>query len=325
MSEQVPTASAFVADLERKPAALAELAEALSDPGYLASIPPHPRRVILTGMGSSRYAAEVSAARLRAAGIDAVAELASAATSWPSGPGVLVLAISATGRSMETLSALERHRGSRVVALTERPGSAIAMAADGVIPLHAGAEVSGVACRTFQHTLLVLRAIEARLTGVAHDTTRLCARVAAATSDLLDRRDDWLPAVADALDGPAGVYVLAPAERWSSAAQSALMVREGPRRPATGCETGDWSHVDVYLTRTLDYRALLFAGSRWDDQAVEWMRQRGSTFVAVGAKVDGAGAVARYRGDDHPEVALATETLVAELVAARWWRASGSP
>ncbi len=319
MSEQVPGAAAFVADLERKPEALAGLADALSGPGFLASVPPSPRRVVLTGMGSSRYAAEVAAARLRAAGIDAVAELASAAEGWPPGPDVLVLAISATGGSVETLAALERHRGSRIVALTERPGSPVAVAADGVIPLHAGPEVSGVACRTFQHTLLVLRAIEARLTGVAHDTPGLCRRVADATSDLLDRRDHWLPAVADALDGPVGVYVLAPAERWSSAAQSALMVREGPRRPATGCETGDWSHVDVYLTRTLDYRALLFTGSRWDDQAVGWLRQRGSTFVAVGGPVDGAATVVRYQGDHDPEVALATETLVAELVAARWW------
>ena len=125
--------------------------------------------------------------------------------------------------------------------------------------------------------------------------------------------------MADALDGPDGVYVLAPAERWSSAAQSALMVREGPRRPATGCETGDWSHVDVYLTKTLDYRALLLTGSRWDAQAMDWLRQRGTTVVAVGAPADGAATVVRYPGDDDPEVALATETLVAELVAARWW------
>ena len=97
------------------------------------------------------------------------------------------------------------------------------------------------------------------------------------------------------------------------------MVREAPRRPATGCETGDWSHVDVYLTKTLDYRALLLTGSRWDDQALDWMRQRGSTVVAVGADVEGAAAIVRYDGDDDPEVTLATETLVAELVAARWW------
>jgi fructoselysine-6-P-deglycase FrlB-like protein len=312
-------AELFLADLLAKPEALGGLAEALADPAFLAAVPPRPRRVLLTGMGSSRYAAEVTALRLRAAGIDAVAEVASAAVGWPPGPDVLVIAISATGGSAETLAALERYRGSRVVAVTERPGSAIAAAADGVVLLHAGPEASGVACRTFQHTLLVLRAIEARLTGVGHDTAGLCRRVAEATTDLLDRRDAWLPSVADALDGPNGVYVLAPAERWSSAAQSALMVREGPRRPATGCETGDWSHVDVYLTKTLDYRALLLTGSRWDAQAVDWLRQRGSTFVAVGGAVEAAATTVRYVGDDDPEVALATETLIAELVAARWW------
>jgi hypothetical protein len=77
--------------------------------------------------------------------------------------------------------------------------------------------------------------------------------------------------------------------------------------------------VDVYLTKTLDYRALLLTGSRWDDQALDWLRKRGSTFVAVGAGIEGATAVVRYPDDDDPEVALVTETLVAELVAARWW------
>jgi fructoselysine-6-P-deglycase FrlB-like protein len=319
MSYDQAAGATLLADLERKPESLERLAGALADPDALAALPPDPRRVVLTGMGSSRYAAEVTAMRLRAAGIDAVAEPASAALGWPPGPHLLVLAISATGGSVETLAALQRYAGARIVAITERPDSALGRAADGVVELHAGPEASGVACRTFQHTLLVLRAIEARLTGVAHDTSGLCRRVATATADLLDRRDDWLPQVADALDGPDGVYVLAPAERSSSAAQSALMIREGPRRAATGCETGDWSHVDVYLTKTLDYRALLFTGSRWDDQALDWMRKRGSTFVAVGAGTDGAAAVVRYPGDDDPEVALATETLVAELVATHWW------
>jgi glutamine---fructose-6-phosphate transaminase (isomerizing) len=99
------------------------------------------------------------------------------------------------------------------------------------------------------------------------------------------------------------------------------MIREGPRRPATACETGDWAHVDVYLTRTLDYRALLFPGSRYDAQALEWLRERRSTVVAVGADVPGAAATVRYPGDDDPDVALLTEVLVAELVAARWWAA----
>ena len=99
------------------------------------------------------------------------------------------------------------------------------------------------------------------------------------------------------------------------------MLREGPRRRADACETGDWAHVDVYLTRSIDYRAVLFAGSRYDDQAMGWLSSRGSVVVAVGADVPGAALSVRYRDDDDPLVALLTETLVVELLAATWWRA----
>lgn len=312
--------AAFLRDLERKPESLDRLATALGTSSWLGGLPRTIDRVTILGMGSSRYAGEVVAARLRSAGVAAVAELASAELGTAPGAGTLVLAVSAGGESPETLQALDRHRGrSRIVAVTNRPGSPITRVADAVIDLAAGEESGGVACRSFQHTLLVLRAVAARLTGERFDGADLARRVASASASLLDRRDAWLDAVADALDGPDGVYALAPAERWSSAAQSALMVREGPRRPATGCETGDWAHVDVYLAKTLDYRALLFTGSRWDGQALDWLRRRGSTVVAVGGEVPGARATVRYPGDADPDVALATETLVAELVAATWW------
>ena len=271
-------------------------------------------------MGSSRYAAVDAALRLRAAGIDAVADYASATVGWPPSADLLVLAISASGESAETIAAVERYRGrARVVALTDAPRSTIATLADDVVPLGAGEERGGVACRSFQHTQLVLRAIEARLGGRPVDLPALCERVGEATQDLLDRRPDWLPEVAAALDGPDGVFLLAPTERLASAEQGALMIREGPRRLAVGCETGDWSHVDVYLTKTLDYRALLFAGSPWDGEALDWLAKRGSTFVAVGSEVPGARAAVRYVGDDDAEVAAITEILVPELLAATWW------
>ncbi|MFC7644496.1 hypothetical protein ACFQX6_30175 [Streptosporangium lutulentum] len=152
----------------------------------------------------------------------------------------------------------------------------------------------------------------------------LLRRTAEATTDLLERRDEWLEPAMSLLDGPDGVYTIAPAERLSSAEQSALMFREGPRRAADACETGDWSHVDVYLTKTLDYRAILFPGSPYDDQAMEWIRERGSTVLTVGGELPGAKGSVRYRHDDDPHVALLTETLVAELVAARWWLAGQS-
>jgi fructoselysine-6-P-deglycase FrlB-like protein len=310
----------FLADLEQKPAALDELASRLYAANPFAAVPTESRRVAFVGMGSSRYAAGVAALELRAAGIDAVAEYASAAVGYPPAADTLIVAISATGESAETLDTVARYRGrSPVVAVTNDPRSRLASAADFVVEMHAGTEAGGVACRTFQHTALLLQRLEAHLTGIPHDVEGLTRRVGDATRDLLNRRREWLPPVLEALDSRAGVFVIAPAERLSSAEQSALMIREGPRKPAVACETGDWVHVDVYLTKTLDYRALLFAGSRWDGQAIEWLAKRRARIVAVGQDVPSASAVVRYAGDDDPLVALHTETLVGELVAAAWW------
>ncbi|MEZ7128288.1 SIS domain-containing protein [Nonomuraea sp. AD125B] len=313
----------YLSDLEAKPAALEGLAAALAAADPFAELPANPRRVLFLGMGSSRYAAGVAALRLRAAGVDAYADYASAAATYPATPDTLVIPISATGGSKETMDAVDRYAGGPafVAALTNRPDSALAGLARATIPMHAGEERGGVACRTFQHTLALLLALESRLTGRPLDLAGLLGRTAEATADLLDRRDEWLPLTMELLDGPHGVYTIAPAERLSSAEQSALMLREGPRRAADACESGDWSHVDVYLTKTLDYRALLFPGSRYDEQAMDWVRQRGSTVVSVGAEVKDAAAAIRYAHDDDPDVALLTETLVAELVAAYWWAA----
>jgi fructoselysine-6-P-deglycase FrlB-like protein len=312
-------ADLFLADLEAKPGALHDLASGLSSGNPFRALPDDIRRVVFLGMGSSRYAARVAALRLRAAGVDAVAEYASALPRRPA-PGMLVVVVSATGSSREVLDALDLPFGdATVLALTNDPASPVAKRADLVVPLLAGAEQGGVACRTYQHTLALLLALVGQLTGTGPDIPDLVRRTAVATTDLLDRRDQWLDRALTLLDGPDGVYTIAPAERISSADQSALMVREGPRRAATACETGDWAHVDVYLTKTLDYRALLFPGSRYDGQAMEWIRERGSTVLAVGADVPGATGVIRYRGDDDPDVALLSETLVAELVAAAWW------
>jgi fructoselysine-6-P-deglycase FrlB-like protein len=315
----------FLTDVEQAPASLTRLASTLRNVDPWAAVDLYGiERVLLLGMGSSRYAGEVAALSMRAAGLTVVAESAAAEASWPAAISTLTVAVSATGGSVETLAAAERYREhGRLIALVENTGSTLAELADVVVPLEAGAEPGGVACRSYRHTLVQLLALRARLAGGS--LTELADGVqnaADATDDLLGRRDSWLPAVLEALDGPDGIAVLAPAERRSSAEQSALMVREGPRRAATASETGDWSHVDVYLAKTQDYRVLLLPGSRWDSQAMEWLTLRGSTVVPVGAEVPGAARAVRYRHDDDPLVRLLTEVTVAELVAASWWAAA---
>jgi glucosamine--fructose-6-phosphate aminotransferase (isomerizing) len=309
-----PTPAGFLADVEAAPARLADLAAVLRKGSPWPAAVTRAERILLLGMGSSRYAAEAAALRLRASGLTAVAEPASVAATWPPRPDTAVVAVSASGRSAETLAAAERYAGAGLVALTEDLDSPLAELAGAAVPMLAGRETGGVACRSYRHTLALLLAL-ASPPGLA----AAVGRAAEATADLLGRRDAWLPDVAARLDGPDGIAVLAPAERRCSAEQSALMVREGPRRPATASETGDWSHVDVYLAKTLDYRALLLPGSAWEPETLAWLTKRGSTVVPVGAEVEGAGPAVRYRHDDDPAVRLLAEVTVAELVAARWW------
>lgn len=311
-------AAAFLADLEAKPAALLA---ALDEPPHWPVRGGGP--ILLTGMGSSWFAADVAARRLRRSGIVAVAELASVEASLPPAPELTVIAITASGRSAETLAMLDAHAGtSRTVALTNTPDALLR--ADHVVPMHAGDERSGVACRSYVHTLVALLHLEQQLAGVDLRLGERVRRSAAAIAYLLDRRDGWMPAVLEAVDGTEGLWLLAPAERIGSALQGALMVREGPRRAADGCETGDWNHVDVYLTKTLDYRAVLFTGSRYDADALNWMSDRHSHVVTIGAELEAATASVRYPGDDDPIVALLTEVLVPELLAAGWWLASAA-
>ena len=325
----------FLADLEEKPARLAALAQRLRVTDPWAALGEIDAPLLLLGMGSSHYANQVAAARLRSRGVPAVAELAASDLLPVVRPGTWVVAVSASGGSVETLDAVRRLReaggGARFAALTNRPDSELAGLCDVTVDLAAGDERGGVACRSFQHTLALLLALEERLSGgpgsrplSASQIPTLLEQTAEASAHLLAGRAGpagWLAEVSAAALGPQGTHVVAPARRISSALQSALMLREGPRLPAAGCETADWSHVDVYLTRSTDYRLVLLTGSRWEPELLDWVGRRSSTLVAVGGEVPGAAVTVRYPHDDVDDVRLLTETLVVELLAAAAWRA----
>ena len=110
----------------------------------------------------------------------------------------------------------------------------------------------------------------------------------AAAAALRETATTWLPELVERIAGAHTTYTIAPAERLSSALQSALMLREGPRLPADATETGDWLHIDVYLSKRPGYTALLFPGSRYDDGVMGYARERESAIVAVGRSLDGA-------------------------------------
>lgn len=301
----------FLADVLAEPATLDAL---IAD---CATSPPPPidaERVVLIGMGSSRFAALTIATALRARGIDATAEYASTQTPSPPRAGTLAIGISASGTTPETVEALARHAGvSRTLALTNHPGRALGEVADEVVALRAGEEAGGIACKTYQATLALLHL----MTGAEPDRLR---RAAAAQAGLFERRDAWLEPLLDLLDGAHTIYAIAPATRISSALESALMFREAPRVNADGTETGDWTHVDVYMTKRPQYRGLLFPGSSFDGEVMRWAAERDSSIVAIGRPVAGTVQQIGFDHAEDPVVASLVDASVAELAAAQLWR-----
>src|SRR5206468_5870065 len=104
--------------------------------------------------------------------------------------------------------------------LTNAPDGPIAQNAGLVVPMHAGVEQGGFASRSYLHSLVLLLALEQRLTGRTLDVPGLCARAAEAAADLLERRTSWLESAVELLDSADGLYTIAPAERISTAEQA---------------------------------------------------------------------------------------------------------
>jgi glutamine---fructose-6-phosphate transaminase (isomerizing) len=304
----------FLMDILGEPEALERVVAAYGD-RHLERMLDRPR-LLLIGMGSSGYAAGTAVAALRSRGLDAHAELASTGTPQPVGADTLAMLISASGGSGETLEALRRHSGaSRLLAITNTPSSELAAEADEALDVLAGPEPGGVACRSFACTQAVL----ALMCGAPADDIRMAA---AAVAQLIEGRERWLPGLVEVAEASRGVWVCGPAERFGSAQQSALMLREGPRIIADACETGDWLHVDVYLTKPAGYALLLLGGSRYDAEVAGWRRERDFRLVSVGRELAGADAAITFDGADRRVVAAIAETAVAELLAAELWRRS---
>jgi fructoselysine-6-P-deglycase FrlB-like protein len=272
------------------------------------------RRVLFLGMGSSRYAALDAATTLRSHGFDAYAELASTGSPQPPAADTLAIAISASGGSAETLTAMRRHLGtSMVVGVTSRPQSAIGREADACLVTAADGR-SGVACASYRSTVALLQALGGLVTGA----TGSAGAAAAASAAVLAGRDAWVDRAVELLGG-GPIHVLAPAERFGSAEQSALMLREVPRVAAYACETGDWSHVDVYLTKRAGYGILLLPGSAYEPELMRWAAERGFPVVVAGGSLPGSALDIDLSGTADPAVRALVETHVAELLAAALW------
>jgi glucosamine--fructose-6-phosphate aminotransferase (isomerizing) len=116
------------------------------------------QRVYLVSCGTSYHAALIARSMIeRLAGLSAEADLASEFRYRGAmlGPETLVVAISQSGETADTIGAVKaaRERGAPILAITNVVGSALAREADGVIYTHAGPEIGVASTKTFTATV----------------------------------------------------------------------------------------------------------------------------------------------------------------------------
>lgn len=287
--------TALVRDLEAIPGAYERLAGA----GELAQVfgevldgsRRRPRSIVLTGLGSSRFAALEIEAMLRSAGVETVVEPAS--TDTPIEPAVdrLCVAISSSGRTAETVAAAQRHRETgTVLAITRDAGSPLAGAAHATLVLPVAAEESGIATTTYAGTVAALLHLAAAL-GASDGFMSAAAQILAGAQmarAALASRNAWLPEALEVARSAEAISVIAPWSERGVAEQVALLFREGPRRSADVFETAEWLHVGVY-TALPGSVTLLLAGSPADDEVARMIAGRSGQVIAVrGPVADGS-------------------------------------
>jgi glutamine---fructose-6-phosphate transaminase (isomerizing) len=285
--------------------------------------PDQPPRIVLTGLGSSRYAALDVEARLRAAGVETVVEPASSDVPVEAGAGRVTIAISSSGRTAETIEAARRHRErGAVLAITRDAGSPLAEAADAVAVLPVPAEESGVATTTYAATLAVLVHLAAALGArgpFASPEEEILAGARAARA-ALDSRAGWLPDALATARSAEAITVLAPWSERGQAEQVGLLLREGPRCSAEVFETAEWLHVGIY-TALPGTVTLVLAGSPADAEVARTIAGRSGRVIAVGDRSgDAAASHSLAPAATIPSPAGLGRFVGPALLAAELWR-----
>jgi len=172
MPNTIRESSPYIDDILEQPAALVRLADAPLPTELRTLDLARFDRIILTGMGSSDYAAipverELAARGLPVHRIDAgqLLDIPERVT-----PNTLLWATSQSGRSGEIVALTERltghHRPSTIIATTNEPGSPLGTIADILLELHSGPEAT-VSTKSYLNTLAAQERAVAALTGVS--------------------------------------------------------------------------------------------------------------------------------------------------------------
>jgi glutamine---fructose-6-phosphate transaminase (isomerizing) len=277
----------FERDIDEQAEALRTFAQSALPPALARLLRGQYDRIVLTGMGSSHFAALPGWRRLVDAGHPAWWTDSGQLLDTPGliTPGTLLVVTSQSGASAEVVAMTGRRspvaRAAALVAITNDPDSPLARRADGVVGLHCGDEAT-VSTKSYLNSL----AAHERITAVINGTRSADPGEMVKAVEEFGRTDLLRAIAAGFCAAPDGRLVyIGFGDRAASALYAGLITKEGAKVPAEGFVGGQFRHGPLELAGP-GLTAVLFGG---DEQGHGSARQLGADLLASGSTVLAAG------------------------------------
>jgi glucosamine--fructose-6-phosphate aminotransferase (isomerizing) len=287
--------------------------------------------VHLLAMGTSHHAGMYAALLLAARGIPAYAYMAGEYSSIrpPVTPDTLVVAVSQSGETADTLEAVRaaRDAGARTLAVTNVVASSLTRECDETLYIRAGPEVGVAATKTFSSQVTALTLLAERIaedvTGVrspgARDLQEALARLPAHVQEVLDTSN--AVEIADLYADSEAYFFIGRGLAHPVALEGALKFKEISYEHAEGFAASELKHGPLALVTEKTPVFAVFTGR--DDDAtlnnVKEVQARGAPVVAITADLDGDTAEFADHvlavPETHPDVAGVLANVQLQLVA----------
>ena len=306
----------LMAEIAQQPAVLSGLRKFYTSPGAIPSkalramVKRWPPTVVITGMGSSMYAAYPAQAYLNSRGIRALiwetGELVDQHRKFL-GADILLVVVSQSGETAEVLrllSALPKKEGLVAVCNTET--SALARRASLLLPMMAG-RPAPVGTKTYACAVAVLMYLALAIARKAtQPLTQALMQAIEAQEKIIDRYDELIPPTVEFFNNPHYVALLSRGTELASAYQGALLFKEVAKMGAEPMSAAQFRHGPMEIIAPA-HRYIII--SRQKEMGAKWKADTGLFKLAEDIREHG-GRVLLYADRPFPDVTNVRQVAV---------------
>ena len=205
--------------------------------------------------------------------------------------GCTVLALSQSGRTPDVVQYVERTRkaGAFTVAVTNDPGSALASAAEAVLPLSAGPELAVAATKTYTNQVAAIGLLAAHTAGLGPRFEEELRATAGLMADLVPTAQARITSIAVSFAFAGRMFVIGRGAEFATAREIALKLLETCRVAAEPLTATDLAHGPV---AALDALFPVWAIASDDEtlpavlEATARAHEAGATIIASGSAAE---------------------------------------